>query len=88
QRPEKPDLCLVQGRDPKNRISAWYRAETRKTFGFSGSLRSSNGQRHIRSSKLGRCVFVHLTLPFSNIITYSSIFAKKKIKKGHIKMSF
>ncbi len=44
------------------------RAETRKTYGFPGSLRSSNGQRSSCSSKLGICFFIHLTLPFADIV--------------------
>lgn len=43
----------------------------RKTFGFPGSLRSSNGRRVGCSSKLGSRFSDHLTLPFAHIIPYS-----------------
>jgi hypothetical protein len=49
-------------------ISVILRAETRKTFCFSGSLRLPNVQRSICSNKFGSCVFGRLALPFADIV--------------------
>ena len=50
-------------------VSDYTSAETRKTYGFTGSLRSLNVQKYNCLCKHSNYIFGHLALPFAHIIS-------------------